>query len=91
MLGVSYHDFWDMNPKELKPFVKAFSLKQENLDNDMWIMGKYISLAIGSTMSKDCKYPNKSFLELAKIDRQAELKARFVNRMEELNTCFKEC
>lgn len=80
-----------MNPKELQPFIKAFSLKQENLDNNMWIMGRYIELAIGSTMSKDCKYPNKPFLELAKIDKQAELKARFINRMEELNARFKEC
>lgn len=89
MLGVSYNDFWDMTPKELQPFVKAFSLKQELLDMEMWAMGSYIQLAVASTLSKSVKYPKKPLIRSSKIDETEDMRQRFMYRAEQLNSRFR--
>lgn len=90
MLGISYNDFWDMTPKELEPFIKAFSLKQDNIDLNMWVMGRYIQLAIGSCMDKKCKYPDKPLRQKVAVSKQDDIKSRFMYKMEQLNSRFEE-
>lgn len=64
-MGVEYSVFWTLNPKKLKPFEKAYSMKLEakqnrmNLDN--WLQGLYNQHAIASVLSKRAKYPQKPF------------------------------
>ncbi len=58
-MGVDYDRFWEMNPKELEPFVKAFELKTKYNDVMAWQQGIYIRAAIASSMDKKNKYPEK--------------------------------
>lgn len=89
-MGVGYDEFWYFTPKDLQPFVKAFSLKQKLYDEQMWTQGQYIQLAITSCMSKSVKYPNKPFGIAKKQQSQEEIKERFLARMQVLNQRFKE-
>ncbi len=89
MLGVSYNDFWEMTPKELKPFVKAFSLRQELMDVNMWTMGQYMRAAIASTLSKQAKYPSKPISSQPKEITTDMLKEKFLRRAEQLNSRFR--
>ena len=68
-IGVDYDLFWSLNPKSLEPFVKAFSLKEKHADYLAWLQGKYIQMAVGSTLSKEVKYPSKPFLESVDIEK----------------------
>lgn len=58
MIGVDYDLFWTLSPKSLKPFVKAFHLRQDYERFNAWQAGLYIQKAIGSSFSKDNKYPD---------------------------------
>lgn len=59
MLGVDYELFWELNPKSLSPFIKAFELKREVDDIKAWEQGLYIQMAIASCLDKDFKYPKR--------------------------------
>lgn len=59
MIGVDYDLFWTLNPKSLKPFIKAFELSEKQEDMIAWRSGMYIKLAIGSLLSKEIKYPTR--------------------------------
>lgn len=89
MLGVSYNDFWEMTPKELKPFVKAFSLRQELMDVNMWTQGAYIRLAIASCFNKQIKYPVKPIGSKPKVETMESIKEKFLRRAEQLNSRFR--
>lgn len=45
-MGVSEEKFWDSTPEELKPYLKAYELKQKSKDGDMWQMGIYVMNAV---------------------------------------------
>lgn len=87
MIGVPYDLFWELNPKSLTPFIKAFSLKQKQLDYNMWLQGMYIQKAVGSNLSKECKYPNKPFTMLKEKTEMdiLEIKSRFIKHARILN------
>lgn len=90
MIGVDYELFWNLNPKSLSPFIKAFSLKQKYDDYTLWLQGKYIQMAIASTMNKNAKYPPKPFSteEVTKISSAEEIKRKMFERMKILNAKF---
>lgn len=62
-IGVEYELFWSLNPKKLRPFVKAYenTLKQRTLQSNYaaWISGIYATYAIASAMSEHTEYPEK--------------------------------
>lgn len=86
MIGVEYELFWTLNPVTIKPFVKAFSLKQTHIDTLMWKQGAYIRLAIGSCLSKDCKYPAQPLCN----KKERSIKEIFLERMEIINSRFRK-
>ena len=88
MMGVDYDLFWTLNPKTLSPFIKAFSLKQRYDDFLAWQHGKYVTMAIGSSLSKEIKYPTKPFLTQAEVDPTQDMKQRILARVEVLNSRF---
>lgn len=45
-LGVSESEFWDSCPADLKPYEKAFEMKQKIQDENMWRMGIYIQNSV---------------------------------------------
>lgn len=90
-IGVDYSLFWTLTPRTIKPFYEAFFLRQKYDDAMMWQQGAYIRLAIASTLSKNAKYPKIPNLSVEKpIDKGAEIKNKFLARMNEINARFKE-
>lgn len=89
MFGVSYNEFWDMTPNELKPFIKAFSLRQEMIDTNMWVLGSYVRAAIVSCFNKQAKYPAKPITSQPKEITTEMIKEKFLQRAEQLNSRFR--
>jgi len=95
MIGVDYDLFWRLNPKSLSPFIKAFTLSRERESYTSWEIGKYVQIAIASAFNTKTKYPEQPFgvktANKPKPDElpMEEIKARFLNQMELMNTRFK--
>lgn len=51
-LGISYHDFWGMNPRIVKIFNKAQAEKEKIYDTYMWAMGAYVYEAVYVSIGK---------------------------------------
>lgn len=51
MLGVSEEKFWESIPIELEPYRKMDEMQQERLDSNMWLMGLYVTNAVGVAVS----------------------------------------
>lgn len=99
-LGVNYNQFWEMTPKDLIPFVKAFSLERKNEDIKAWQLGCYIKLAIVSSMEKSVKYPNSPIFskepekekpkELTDEEKMNRIKQNFLNHAMMVNNKFRQ-
>lgn len=89
-MGVSYWEFWDLSPRTLSPFIKAFELKRNADDMARWEQGLYIRLAIASVMSKESKYPDKPFSRQTAIDPDELIKQRLLAHVAKINSRFKE-
>lgn len=79
-IGVTEEQFWHMNPKRLKPYVDADSIRQERKDEEMWRQGSYIFIAVRAAVSNvilgrksNDKYIEKPFYQQAKEQRSAEM------------------
>lgn len=58
LYGVPYELFWHLNPAKLQPFKEAYQKKLEIDNQNAWLQGQYIRLAVGSILDgKKCKYP----------------------------------
>lgn len=68
MIGVDYDLFWELNPKSLAPFIKAFKLKQRYDDAMNWSLGRYFQMAVASNFSKEAKYPPKPYMETVDLE-----------------------
>ena len=93
MIGIDYDLFWKLNPRSLSPFIKAFGLKQEQLDTVAWQQGIYIQKAIASIMDKNAKYPTKpmfSSKEEKKPMSMEEIKAKFMAKAISINSQFRK-
>ena len=89
-MGVSYWDFWDLSPRTLHPFIKAFELSREYEDVARWEQGLYIRLAMASVQHKDNKYPEKPFSKHKAIDPDEVIKQRLMAHVAKINSRFKE-
>jgi len=90
-MGVPYDLFWTLCPDTLKPFSRAFEIKREMDDESMWRQGVYTRIAIASAMDKKCKYPERPFIEQAKLNSdpkylQNEIKRKFLNQAANMST-----
>lgn len=62
MMGITYHDFWGMNPHIIKFYAKQYKHKRNEEDLKQWQLGQYITAAI-STIGKG-KYPKKPMFQI---------------------------
>ena len=46
-MGVSYEEFWTLNPRKMKAYERAFRIRRKHEDANMWIMGAYVTEALG--------------------------------------------
>lgn len=93
MIGVDYELFWELNPKTLAPFIKAFSLKQKYDDTVAWQHGYYVLSAIACSFGKNKKYPDAPVFSKEVINEDSEkraqiLKQRFMKHAQLLNSKF---
>lgn len=49
-MGVTWQEFWDMNPHIIKLLQKGHQEKIKIEDEKMWIMGMYVASALDSTV-----------------------------------------
>lgn len=92
-MGVRYDEFWDLSPRTLQPFIKAFELKTELEDRARWEQGLYIRLAIQSSLSDKVKYPDKNLYNKDMTNPQnkmEQIKEKFLRNMEIINMKMKE-
>ena len=64
MIGIDYNLFWTLNPTKIKPFIRAFNLKQEReqlqLDTLAWNIGGYVISVVNAVLSGGKEtYPQK--------------------------------
>lgn len=95
MIGVDYEFFWTLNPKSLMPFIKAFDLKQKYDDKVAWLNGLYVRMAILNSFTKNSKYPNNPLMSkevniITPEDKQNEIKRKFLQQVELINTRFEK-
>ena len=62
--GLSIEDIDWSSPADLEPYGKAKQIEENEKDIGRWQLGQYISVAIGSSFSKNCKYPEKPMFQL---------------------------
>lgn len=49
-IGVSWKEFWGMNPHIIKLLLKGHDIKTKMEDEKMWMMGLYVASALDSTV-----------------------------------------
>lgn len=97
MLGVSEERFWDSAPVDLDPYRKMDEFNQERLDYNMWMMGMYITNAVGVAVSNAlngkksrAKYLERPLLQEAKQNETPEDPKADFHRFEAWATVFNE-
>ncbi len=50
-MGITEEQFWFMNPRKLKPYIKAYQIEQKQIDEYAWIMGAYVYEAVSTVMA----------------------------------------
>lgn len=61
MIGIPEERFWKLTPRKMKPYEKAYEMREERFDIHMWQLGQYVHSAITSSLSKSNKYIEKPF------------------------------
>lgn len=84
MMGITYHDFWGMNPHIIKFYAEQYKHKRNEEDLKQWQLGQYILAAI-STIGKR-KYPKKPMFQIE--DRISEEKSTGYKESKEETAVF---
>lgn len=74
-IGMSYTQFWDEDPQIVNYYIEAEKIRQQKLNNQLWIQGVYFQLAVASCLDKRCKYP-RSPIPLSKEEQEQARKQR---------------
>lgn len=91
-IGMTYELYWDGRPELVVPYRKADILRQKRSNNEAWLQGAYIRMAVASTLDKKAKYPtqpweleNNKPTESGMTVKQEKAKAAFVAFAERFN------
>ena len=64
-MGISYEEFWKLNPRKINVIVEGYKLKRKVEDEKSWLLGEYVfdavSLAIGNALRKKGVKPKEYF------------------------------
>lgn len=94
MIGVDYNLFWTLNPAKIKPFIRAFELKEktkvQNIDSLAWLIGSYVTHSICTAFGDGkVKYPEKP-MGIANDETPDEEQARIEKESKEFMKNFSE-
>ena len=89
-IGMTYEQFWDENPLvcDVNHFIEAEKIRQQKLNNQMWLQGIYFRQAIASCIDKNAKYP-RSPIPLTEEEQEREREQReiaFKNKLIAMST-----
>lgn len=76
-MGVSYDEFWTLNPRKINVIVEGHKLKRQVIDEQQWMLGDYVfgavSIALGNAFRKKGTKPKEYFKEIPQpISRRVE-------------------
>lgn len=74
-IGVPYETFWHLTPKKLKAFYKAYKIKRQMQDEQMWYMGQYVLTAVSVAVEHNL-HGRKSKSEYVKKPFMREVEER---------------
>lgn len=67
-MGVSYDEFWTLNPRKISVIVEGHKLKRQVIDEQQWMLGDYVfsavSIALGNAFRKKGVQPKEYFKEI---------------------------
>lgn len=63
MIGITYHEFWGMNPHIIKFYAEQYKNKRNEEDLKQWQLGQYMAAAISCVFPKG-KYPKKPMFQI---------------------------
>lgn len=67
-MGVTYDEFWTLNPRKLNVIVEGHKLKRQVIDEQNWMLGDYVfdavSIALGNAFRKKGVQPKEYFKEI---------------------------
>lgn len=66
-MGISYDEFWTLNPRKLKVLVEGYKLRRKIEDEQAWLLGGYVFQAVSTSLGNAFKKKNqkaKSYFEL---------------------------
>lgn len=101
LIGLDEETFWKSNPRKMKAYIKAYELKEEEVDRRNWTLGQYFMTALNVVLDHSfnknatSKYPQKPFLadeyEEVDIELQKEINANNIfSFLEESKKAFEE-
>lgn len=76
-IGMTYNEFWFGDPYLVRYYREAYNFKRKIKNEEMWVQGMYFAKAIGASLDKKNKYPEKPFDIFPKTarEKQAEIEA----------------
>lgn len=97
-IGVKNAEFWNLNPLKLEPYIRAHEIREkrrlEEINFEGWIVGVYITYALGCAFSQNSQYPEKPFdlfgESLSSEERGRQEAAVFAAYADEFNRRFKK-
>lgn len=63
IVGIDEDKFWELTPKTIQVYFRAYEKKRKIQLQDIWLQGKYFMCAIGSAFDKKNKYPEMPYKE----------------------------
>lgn len=81
---MSYQEFWEEDVELINYYHKAEEIRQTKINNQLWLQGIYIQMAIASCLDKKAKYPKQPFPLTEKEQEQAKKQ-----RVEKLKSALK--
>ena len=74
-MGISYDEFWTLNPRKINVIVKAYNLKRQIEDEKLWLLGDYVfnacSIALSNAFRKKGQ-KGKEYFEVVTISEQRD-------------------
>lgn len=56
---MSYKEFWEDDVELINYYYEAEKIRQSKMNNQIWLQGAYIRMAIASCLDKHAKYPKE--------------------------------
>lgn len=78
MYGMTYDEFWYESLDRLEWYWQKRQFEIEARNQELWLQGLYIKIAIASALDKKNKYPEKPprITEMTDAEKNAEAKAK---------------